>query len=261
MLKVVMGKNAMVKKIKKKSVDLKKIFLGLQAEMVAKLRNSRINVKHPTAKGNVTENSWRRMLETYLPKRYAVESAFVIDSHGNISEQIDLVIFDRHFSPFLFHEEGAIYIPAESVYAVFEIKQEASNANLSYAAKKVKSVRKLTRTSATITHAGGKFSPIVPKEILAGFLALTNAGNQTSLQPSFIDNLGKLPQEERIDLVCVLERGAASLSFPENGSLEVQVFSSEQALINFFLSLLSKLQAIGSVPAMDIKAYWDSLTS
>ena len=192
---------------KKNSVDLKKIFLGLQTEMVAKLRNSRANVKHPTAKGNVTESSWRRLLETYLPKRYAVESAFVIDSNGNISEQIDLVIFDRHFSPFLFHEDGAIYIPAESVYAVFEIKQEATNANLSYAAKKVESVRNLKRTSSAITHAGGKYSPVVPKEIIAGFLALTTTGKKSALTKVFAEAMKKLPPRKRINLVCVLERG------------------------------------------------------
>lgn len=250
----------MVKKTKTKSVDLKKIFLGLQTEMVAKLRNSRANVKHPTAKGNVTESSWRRLLETYLPKRYAVESAFVIDSAGNISEQIDLVIFDRHFSPFLFHEDGAIYIPAESVYAVFEIKQEATTANLAYAAKKVESVRKLARTSAPIPHAGGKFTPVVPKEIIAGFLALTTNGKKPTLSQSFAKDLKKLPAMKRINLACVLERGAVSVEFPKKGPAKARLFPPEQALINFFLSLLFKLQAVGSVPAMDIKAYWKSLT-
>jgi hypothetical protein len=57
-----------------------------------------------------------------------------------------------------------------------------------------------------------------------------------------------------------LERGAVSLNFPENCPVDVQIFPPEQALINFFLSLLSMLQAVGSVPAMDIKAYWKSLT-
>lgn len=249
----------MVKKQKQRSVNLKKIFLGLQTEMIAKLRNTRANVKHPTSKGNVTESSWRRLLENYLPKRYAVESAFVIDSNGNISEQIDLVIFDRHFSPFLFHEDGAIYIPAESVYAVFEIKQEATIANLLYAAKKAESVRKLTRTSATITHAGGKFPAIAPKEIIAGFLALTTNGKEASISHAFTEKLKKLPPDQRINLACILERGAVSLNLPENAPVQIQVFPKEQALINFFLSLLFKLQALGSVPAMDIEAYWSSL--
>jgi hypothetical protein len=258
MSQIEMGANAMVKK-KKSAVDLKRIFLGLQTEMIAKLRNTRSNVKHPTAKGNVTESSWRRLLETYLPNRYAVETAFVIDSAGNISEQIDLVIFDRHFSPFLFHEDGAIYIPAESVYAVFEIKQEATSQNLTYAAKKAESVRKLKRTSASIVHAGGKYSPVVPKEIIAGFLALSATGKNASISKALTDNLKKFSLNQRLDLVCVLERGAVSVSKQKKGAVQVEVFPSDQSLINFFLSLLSRLQSVGSVPAMDIQAYWSAL--
>ena len=39
------------------------------------------------------------------------------------SEQIDVVVFDRQYSPFIFNYEGQTIIPAESVYAVFEAKQ------------------------------------------------------------------------------------------------------------------------------------------
>jgi hypothetical protein len=50
----------MVKKTKRRSstVDLGDIFLGLQKEMEAALRSARRNVGHPTAKGNISENSW-----------------------------------------------------------------------------------------------------------------------------------------------------------------------------------------------------------
>jgi hypothetical protein len=188
-----------------------------------------------------------------------VETAFVIDSEGNISDQIDLVIFDRHFSPFLFREDGACYIPAESVYAVFEIKQIANISNLLYAAKKAQSVRKLKRTSVSITHAGGKHLPVVPKEIVAGFLALTMKGKRTILPRAFIDRLKALPTDQRLSVVCVLQNGAVYFNSANGGPEDVQVFPADQALITFFLSLLSRLQALGSVPAMDIKAYEASL--
>jgi len=241
-------------------VVLKDIFLGLQTEMVSKLRTSRSTVPHPTAKGNVTESSWRSLLEKYLPERYAVESAFVIDSQGNMSDQIDLVIFDRHFSPFLFHDEGAKYIPAESVYAVFEIRQEASTPNVVYAARKAESVRMLKRTSVAIRHAGGKHAPVIPKEIIAGLLALTTPGKGCSLPVAFADRLKALPRSQRLDLVCVLERGSVEMSFTKSKRGKIEVFPADTALITFFLSLITKLQCLGSVPAMDIKAYGASLS-
>jgi hypothetical protein len=55
--------------------------------------------------------------------RYQAEKAHVVDSTGAFSEQIDVVVFDRQYSPFIFKFEGQIIIPAESVYALFEAKQ------------------------------------------------------------------------------------------------------------------------------------------
>ena len=144
---------------KPNKVDLKKIFLGLQEEMVSRLSTNREVITHPGTKGDASELKWIEMLNNYLPQRYKVDKAFVLDSEGARSEQIDVVVYDRQYSPFLFHEGGAIYIPSESVYAVFEVKQSLNKDAIEYAGGKVESVRKLKRTSVKIPHAGGTFSP------------------------------------------------------------------------------------------------------
>jgi hypothetical protein len=46
----------------------------------------------------------------------------VIDSLGSFSKQIDIVVFDRQYSPFIFNFQGQKTIPAESVCAAFEAK-------------------------------------------------------------------------------------------------------------------------------------------
>ncbi|HYR22241.1 MAG TPA: DUF6602 domain-containing protein [Chthoniobacterales bacterium] len=244
----------MVKKKKSPKVNLGKIFLGLQKEMVAQLRTARRNVNHPTSKGNVSENKWRRLLKDYLPGRYQVAEAFVVDCDGNISEQLDLVIFDRQYSPFLFYVDGACYIPAESVYAVFEIKQDATKERIEYAAKKIASVRRLKRTSAKIPHAGGRYAPIKPKEIIGGFVCLTG-GTQFCAPKKFSSVLKNLSGIRRIHLACILQRGAFAVTFGRRGKASVTSFPATQALIQFFLSLLSMLQHVGTVPAMEFKSY------
>lgn len=252
----------MVKKARKKRkvVDLGDVFLGLQKEMVAALCSARKNVQHPTTKGNISENSWRNLLKTYLPERYRVAQAFVVDSQGNISEQLDLVIFDRQYSPFLFYVEGACYIPAESVYAVFEIKQSANKKHFEYAAKKAASVRKLKRTSISVPHAGGSFAPVKPKEIIAGFLALT--GETKFCSPKILSELlKKQTKVSRLHLACVLQRGSIALSIGKNQKKTINTFPVEQALIQFFLSLLTALQRVGTVPAMDIASYAAALSA
>ena len=86
------------------------------------------------------------------------------------SQQIDVVVFDRQYSPFIFTYENETIIPAESVYAVFEAKQTADADLVAYAQEKVASVRRLHRTSLPIPHANGVYpaKPLIP--ILGGLL-------------------------------------------------------------------------------------------
>jgi hypothetical protein len=102
--------------------------------------------------------------------RYQVETAHVVDSEGAFSDQIDVVVFDRQYSPFIFRFQAQIIIPAESVYAVFEAKQAINATQVDYAQKKVATVRRLHRTSLPIPHAGGTYAPKPLPAILGGLL-------------------------------------------------------------------------------------------
>ncbi|WP_212743006.1 DUF6602 domain-containing protein [Sphingopyxis sp. 2PD] len=79
---------------------------------------------HPTEKGDASEQVWNDVLNHYLPHRYESRKGFVVDSRGAFSQQIDVIIHDRQYSPFVFSFKGTDVVPAESVYAVFEAKQE-----------------------------------------------------------------------------------------------------------------------------------------
>ena len=80
---------------------LQQLFRAKQAEMVACLLSSR-QVAHAGEMGSATEENWRELLRAYLPSRYAVEGGFMIDVDGRESQQLDLIIFDRQYSPVLF---------------------------------------------------------------------------------------------------------------------------------------------------------------
>lgn len=99
---------------KSKSVNLHTVFLGLQDQMIASLSTNREVIKHAGTKGEATELHWLDMLNNYLPKRYRADKAFVLDCEGHLSDQIDVVVYDRQYSPFLFNQDNAIFIPAES---------------------------------------------------------------------------------------------------------------------------------------------------
>ena len=242
-----------------KSIKLENIFLHLQDQMIAKLKTNKESILHPSTKGNATELCWLEWFKTYLPKRYQAEKAIVLDSNGHTSDQIDIVIFDRQYSPFLFNQDDALYVPAESVYAIFEVKPAANKKNIEYTGEKAKSVRILHRTNATIYHADGIItSPKKPFRILSGFLALSSDWKPFD-KSIVIKNIKPLPPLNIIDLGCVLEEGTFKVKILEYNKINVEMSHYKKSLITFFLELLSGLQKLGTVPAIDIDQYAKSL--
>jgi len=239
---------------KKNTVDLKLIFNGIQEQMRSSLNMVRSEISHPGAKGSVSEENWRQLLVDYLPTRYNAEKAFVIDSNGNISQEIDLVIFDRQYTPLLFKANGATYIPVESVYMVLEVKQEISKSNIEYAGEKAESVRLLNRTSAPFMD-GGILKPQRPLfEIPAGILALDSDWSPP-FGDSFMEVLQSLETNFKINFGCVLNHGAFHITYSEDSIHESTISKRENSLISFLFHLLHMLQLLGTVPAIEYNAY------
>lgn len=223
-------------------------FVDVQAELALKIKRANQSIEHAGTKGAVNEDHWIDVLRAYLPNRYEVATGFIIDSLGGRSEQIDIVIFDRHFTPTLLDQQKHRYIPAEAVYAVLESKPHFDKDYFEYAGQKAASVRKLHRTSVSISHAGGTFAPKTPFPIVSGIVAAKS---------SWVDGLGEsfnrnLPVDamEHLDCGCALEAGAFDTF---DGTLKI--VPADGALIYFLFHLLSKLQSLGTVPAIDWAAY------
>ncbi|WP_411342602.1 DUF6602 domain-containing protein [Paenibacillus sp. WLX1005] len=240
-----------------KKTNLKNLFHGLQNQMIYTLSSNRENIDHPGAKGDASELDWIEWLETYLPKRYKVGKAFVVDSTNQISDQIDLVIYDQQYTPFVYVTKGTSYIPAESVYAVFEVKQSFNTKNIKYAGEKFETVRRLYRTSADIYHLGGKGK----KEhfrILSGLVCL-----DSDFSPAFSETSQKkildLKNLQQLDLACVLQKGSFWVNYDAEPRIEFS--TEEEALISFFFRLVGELQKLGTAPAMDIEEYAKALDS
>lgn len=222
-------------------------------------------------------------LRNYLPNRYSVDKAIVIDHEGSTSHQIDIVIYDNWFTPFVFSQNGFHYIPAEGVYAIFEVKPdikglaEDGKTYIQYAGEKIESVRILKRTSASMINSGTKMNPRPLTKIIGGFLSTTNSytsKNNNTIRNHIAGNTGF----EGIDIGCIAEYGSfhvnytgeedTKLNMPEdfekryfdyyqNRTVNKIKFSEKSnSLVSFFLQLTRYLQqAIGTIPAIDLNAY------
>jgi len=227
---------------------------GLQARLEGELRGNRVAVTHPGARGEAAEEDWLRVLKDHLPHRYQADRAFVIDSRGACSEQIDVVIYDRQYSPFLFNQANQRYVPAESVYAVLEVKQDLSRAHVLYAGEKAASVRRLHRTSAPVPHVEGVAKPRPLPPIVAGILAY-----QSSWTPPFGDPLrqalSELATEQHLSIGCALVHGAFEAGYPASGGVNLTAIDGPRSLVQLLMRLLKQLQALATAPAIDYEAY------
>lgn len=98
-------------------INLSELYADMQQEMLTKLISGAHAVRHAGSKGDNTEANWIEWFQSYLPKRYKVDKAIIIDSTGKESDQMDLVIYDAQYSYLVFHQGDTKLIPAESVYA------------------------------------------------------------------------------------------------------------------------------------------------
>jgi hypothetical protein len=231
--------------------DLLDLYKSTQVRMCADLATARANTHAPTS-GEAAEKAWRKFLRAHLPHRYAVDKAFVIDSYGNASEQTDIVVYDRQYTPRILDYDGVIWLPAESVYAVLEVKSALNAENLDYAAKKAASVRRLTRTSLPIKHAGGEFPAVALPPILAGILA-DDSGWTTPIAERLPPLLEPLTFEARIDLGCCANSAGFDVRY--EGGPVVEASSVDLGLVYFLVKFVGRLQALGTVPAIDFTRY------
>ncbi|MDE0470553.1 MAG: hypothetical protein OXH57_01320 [Ekhidna sp.] len=256
-------------------IELKDLFAGLQKQVEARFSTNRKFIKHPGSKGDSLENVWISWLGEYLPNRYCIDKAFVIDSKGHLSQQLDLVIYDQHFTPFVFKQDGVMYIPAEGVYAVFEVKPEISKEYIEYAGEKIKSVRQLYRTSTNIIDRGKSHDPRPLTKIIGGLLAIDSTISIETVEK----HLNSLAELQSFDMGCAVK--TASFYIEYEGKEDAQIkdcneriysyynarrmrnikFSKpEYSLVTFFLQLSRYLQqSIGSVAAINLNAYAKSI--
>ena len=212
-------------------------------------------IKHPVGNGDNSEGGWKEFISKILPGKYGVDSGYVIDYEGNISNQIDIIIYDNLYSPFIMSSgAGVKYIPAEAVYAVAEIKPTITKAYLKYANDKVESVKKLKRTVRGVTVAGIR----KPKQKLTNILGILLAKESDITKDDTIKKY--LDEYTNINMLCALDKYTIFCNRNSN-ILEVEKVNKNEALLGLYFYLNNELYELGTVAGIDIREYANALDS
>lgn len=252
----------MVNKAKQSSEIDGKQFLKEALELEQSILQSKLDlsvhsVPHDPTMGAVNESHVIELLTRYLPTRYSIDSGIILDSKGKTSDQIDVVIYDHIYTPTLLDQHHHHFIPAEAVYAIFEVKPEINKGNLEYAADKANSVRELVRTKIPIRSISGNLiEPNEHPEIISGIIAsrikwVDKFGN------SFKRCYETLNDNRTINCGLAVS-GAYFDNF--NDDQEITKKNGELCTAYFLFRLLQQLQRFGNVIPVDWNIYADVLS-
>jgi len=173
-------------------------------------------IKHRGLKGGSNEEIFRTFLIEYLPKSLGISTWELVDTNGNVSRQLDVIIYDSAKTPIFYRNANTQVIPVECAYAVIEVKAKLDKRELYKTYENMKTVRGLEKT-AFIKPSDDS----IPKDNLNLYgmncdiwpinyyifaynsIKLKNLAKHMKQK----HQSEKLPVDSRIDTVCVLNKG------------------------------------------------------
>jgi hypothetical protein len=249
-----------------KAFSIMEVMLGVSEKMRADFTFITSQVTHSGTKGEGREDIVKRFLTDYLPKNLGVGSGLVIDSTGRPSLQQDVVIYDISKCPILYNMGGSQIFPVEGVYAVIEVKSNLDGAELNDCIEKILSVKNLKKTEFfkpggpiedkyTLYGKEFQFFPILGYAFAFNSIELGNLTAQLLKQ----NQERRLPIENRIDVICVLNKGLVFsshekdiISLPEPNSYLCWA-ENENSLLLFYLLLMAIISQARTNPINLIK--------
>lgn len=126
---------------------LEQFFSGVLRQLQAEVDLVNSLVPHHVTKGTLNEESLRRVLAAFLPKRYELGAGFVIDSFSNRSNQVDIIIYDSVYYSKLFNSFSQVLFPVETVFACIEVKTTLTRSGLTEIGSENKAINQLKHYS------------------------------------------------------------------------------------------------------------------
>lgn len=80
------------------------------------------DILHGGSKGTIRENIINKVIRPFLPFCYGISGGEAFDNQGNVSKQLDIVIYDAVFSYTVPYIDNFIQFPCESIYGNIEVK-------------------------------------------------------------------------------------------------------------------------------------------
>ena len=194
------------------STPYRSVLSTAQHKMSTAIAQIRTSIPHAGETGDLVERVFRTQLIEVLPEKVGVSNGFVVDSTGDVSRQMDVILYDRLNTPRIFTSEGAQMFPVETTYACGEIKTDMNSEQLTDTFRKCQSYKSLSRrsyfpqSSPSLKRVYSLFGREYEHWQSIFFCLAARSTSTSSLVPTFkrIVEEGSLPIHERVDTVMAL---------------------------------------------------------
>ncbi|GIP19351.1 hypothetical protein J40TS1_49930 [Paenibacillus montaniterrae] len=96
-------------------------YQGIAESLAKQLKLSTPN--HDLTTGTYREEVWMSLFAQIVPRKFCLEQGvFIIDSDGQISNEVDIAIFDEMYTPYIFNYGKIKFIPIEAVAVAVQCK-------------------------------------------------------------------------------------------------------------------------------------------
>jgi hypothetical protein len=203
-----------------------------EEQLRSNLEEARATFSHQGDKGDHVEGAARQFLRDHIPRRYGIGEGEVIDTQGQRSGQLDVVISDEQ-QPFSFPEGSPGLYLVEGVAAVADVKSVLSTTELEDVVGKAHLFKKLGKLQTVGELAFGR-SPATdrfyhhPPFFVIAFD--NNVQPQTIVNRLRNSDLGNNAPYSGVDALFVLGQGWA-INFSD-GNDQLQIKSPEGNFLN-----------------------------
>lgn len=182
-------------------------------------RASEEYANHMPSKGDVCEAAVAKYLSESLGTRYAITThGHIFDGEGKQSDEMDVVIFDDHWSGRLTPKDSGEppLIPVESVYAVIQVKKTLSSSELRSGIENIRSFKSLQRErvgpeyltpNKSIQGIGMPGNHDVRNPYFGAIFAFSGGRSMEAILEQLKREVESVPVAERPDVIIVYKDG------------------------------------------------------
>lgn len=234
------------------------------------LQQVRAAVDHKLSSGQSLEEAVRVFLRKHLHAGLAVTQGQIVDISGNVTKQLDVIVYDAQATPILFTsaEAGHQLVPVEGVVGVVEVKSTISASTVPGVIANMQSVKSLEKRAY--------HRPIVPDPITSTYrlygqelenfpiiysLLAFESSSWENLIPAMLAYNDTLAPARRVDHTCLLDKGVIANRTPEgqfdaipNDQTRSMGLPTEHALLMWYI-FIQRLYSQATSKPINMHAY------